>query len=49
MGCDSFGKDYLSKLKSENVDVKHIKLDNNIHSGLAQIIVADNGRLSNIS
>ncbi|XP_001600273.1 ribokinase [Nasonia vitripennis] len=43
LGSDSLGKEYLEKLKTENVDVTHVKLQNNIHSGIAQIIVTETG------
>lgn len=43
LGSDSFGKEYLEKLKTENIDVTHAKLQDNIHSGIAQIIVTETG------
>lgn len=43
LGADSHGKEYVEQLKVENVDVSGVLLREGIHSGLAQITVADSG------
>lgn len=46
LGADSFGKEYLQKLKLENIDVSKVRLHEEIHSGIAQITVTDSGENS---
>ncbi|XP_024938599.1 ribokinase isoform X2 [Cephus cinctus] len=43
LGSDVFGNEYLQRLKLEDVNVSHVTLKKNIHSGIAQITVANNG------
>lgn len=43
MGADSLGQEYLEKLKQEHIDISHVKIQNDIHSGIAQIIVTETG------
>jgi ribokinase len=43
LGSDSLGEVYLEKLKQENIDISHVKIQNNIHTGIAQIIVTETG------
>ncbi|KAK0088524.1 hypothetical protein PV325_011723 [Microctonus aethiopoides] len=43
LGSDVFGEEYLQILKSLNVDTRYIKLQKDIHSGIAQITVAESG------
>ncbi|XP_068992371.1 ribokinase-like [Neodiprion pinetum] len=43
LGADSLGKEYFEKLKLENVNVSKVHLREGIHSGIAQITVADSG------
>ncbi|XP_074104072.1 ribokinase [Cotesia typhae] len=43
LGSDIFGEEYFQALKSLNIDTKYIKLRKDISSGVAQIIVDDNG------
>ncbi|XP_048507800.1 bifunctional ribokinase/ribose-5-phosphate isomerase A-like [Athalia rosae] len=46
LGADSFGREYLEKLKLENVDISKVHLRDGIHSGIAQITVTDSGENS---
>ncbi|XP_046619210.1 ribokinase-like [Neodiprion virginianus] len=43
LGADSLGKEYFEKLKLENINVSKVHLREGIHSGIAQITVADSG------
>ncbi|XP_043273164.1 ribokinase-like [Venturia canescens] len=43
LGSDDFGAKYLKVLSSENVDVSHVSIKENVNSGMAQILIADNG------
>ncbi|XP_066586203.1 ribokinase-like isoform X2 [Prorops nasuta] len=46
LGADSFGFEYLKILKEEKINVSYIQLQNNKHSGVAHITVAENGENS---
>ncbi|BES93015.1 ribokinase [Nesidiocoris tenuis] len=43
LGNDVFGLKYLEHLKGAGIDVKHVKLSEERHSGIAQITVTENG------
>lgn len=43
LGSDSFAQEYLEILKKENVDVSHVKIQKDKHSGIAHIIVTEDG------
>ncbi|XP_034934253.1 ribokinase-like [Chelonus insularis] len=46
LGNDIFGQEYLQLLKSLNVNIDHLKIRDNVNSGVAQIMVAENGENS---
>ncbi|KOC65678.1 Ribokinase [Habropoda laboriosa] len=46
LGSDTYAQEYLKIFKKENIDVSHVQLQENQHSGIAQITVADNGENS---
>jgi len=46
LGSDALGKEYLKNLQAQNVDICHVKIKNDIHSGVAQIIVTETGENS---
>lgn len=48
LGNDVFGLKYLEHLKGAGIDVKHVKLSEERHSGIAQITVTENGKLNNL-
>ncbi|XP_050304424.1 zinc finger-containing ubiquitin peptidase 1-like isoform X2 [Anthonomus grandis grandis] len=43
VGDDVWGPKYIENLKTEKVNVDHVKITENCSSGIAQIIVADSG------
>ncbi|XP_058790010.1 ribokinase-like [Phymastichus coffea] len=43
LGSDSSGKEYIKKLKTENIDTSYIKVHNDLHTGFAQIMVTETG------
>ncbi|XP_076247757.1 ribokinase isoform X2 [Calliopsis andreniformis] len=43
LGSDIYAQEYLKIFKEENIDVSHVQIQNNQHSGIAHITVADNG------
>ncbi|XP_011504248.1 PREDICTED: ribokinase-like [Ceratosolen solmsi marchali] len=46
LGSDKIGQSYLEKLKQENIDISYAKIQNNSHTGVAQIIVTETGENS---
>ncbi|XP_063976890.1 ribokinase-like [Diachasmimorpha longicaudata] len=46
LGSDIFGKEYLDILKSNGVNTQHVKVRENVTSGIAHITVAENGENS---
>ncbi|KAJ8673600.1 hypothetical protein QAD02_004862 [Eretmocerus hayati] len=46
LGSDSNGQEYLKKLEEENINTAHIKTQENIHTGVAQITVTSSGENS---
>ncbi|XP_031843805.1 ribokinase [Nomia melanderi] len=46
LGSDTYAQEYLKIFKQENVNVSHIHIQENQHSGIAHITVADNGENS---
>ncbi|XP_033216965.1 ribokinase-like [Belonocnema kinseyi] len=46
LGSDIFAQQYIEKLKKEGIDVTYSKLRKDAHSGVAQIVVAENGENS---
>ncbi|KZC07401.1 PREDICTED: ribokinase-like [Dufourea novaeangliae] len=43
LGSDVYAQEYLKIFKKENVNVAHVQIQENQHSGIAHITVADNG------
>lgn len=43
LGSDIYAQQYLKIFKEENIDVSHVQIQENQHSGIAHITVADNG------
>lgn len=48
LGSDTFAQEYLEILRKENVDISHVKIQKDKHSGIAHITVAENGMFYNI-
>ncbi|KAL6260084.1 hypothetical protein P5V15_007623 [Pogonomyrmex californicus] len=46
LGYDTFAQEYLEILKKENVDASQVRIQNDKHSGIAHITVAENGENS---
>ncbi|XP_011310075.1 ribokinase [Fopius arisanus] len=46
LGSDIFGEEYLDLLKSHDINTNHVKLRENVSSGIAHITVAENGENS---
>lgn len=46
LGSDTFAQEYLEILNRENVDASRVKIQNDKHSGVAHITVAENGTFS---
>ncbi|XP_070171571.1 ribokinase [Polyergus mexicanus] len=46
LGSDMFAQEYLEILRKENVDISHVKIQKDKHSGIAHITVAENGENS---
>ncbi|XP_076662309.1 ribokinase [Halictus rubicundus] len=46
LGSDTYAQEYLKIFEKENVDTSHIQIQENQHSGIAHITVADNGENS---
>ncbi|EZA52835.1 Ribokinase [Ooceraea biroi] len=46
LGHDVFAKEYLEIFKKEHVDASHVKIQNDKHSGIAHITVAEDGENS---
>lgn len=43
LGSDKLGQQYLENLNKENVDTSCVKIEESIHTGVAQIAVSDIG------
>ncbi|XP_076639188.1 ribokinase isoform X1 [Colletes latitarsis] len=43
LGSDTYAQEYLKIFKKENIDISHIQIQEDQHSGIAHITVADNG------
>jgi len=43
LGFDTFAQEYLEILKRENVDASRVRIQSDKHSGVAHIVVAENG------
>lgn len=46
LGSDKLGQQYLENLKNENIDTSCVKIEESIHTGVAQIAVSDTGNHS---
>ncbi|XP_068967607.1 ribokinase [Bombus flavifrons] len=46
LGSDTYAQEYLKIFKEENIDVSHVQIQPNQHSGIAHITVAENGENS---
>ena len=46
LGSDTYAQEYLKIFKKEKVDVSHVQIQENQHSGIAHITVSDNGENS---
>ncbi|XP_011687247.1 PREDICTED: ribokinase-like [Wasmannia auropunctata] len=46
LGFDTFAQEYLEIFKRENIDASRVKIQSDKHSGIAHIIVAENGENS---
>lgn len=46
LGSDTFAQEYLEILKKENVDASHVRIQSDKHSGIAHIVVAEDGTFS---
>ncbi|CAL7943195.1 unnamed protein product [Xylocopa violacea] len=46
LGSDTYAQEYLKIFKKENIDVSHVQIQENQHSGIAHITVAENGENS---
>ncbi|XP_011163536.1 ribokinase [Solenopsis invicta] len=46
LGSDTFAQEYLKILRKENIDASCVKIQSDKHSGVAHIVVAENGENS---